>query len=558
MANVTVIGIGAMGGGMARALLDSSVCKTVTGFDQSASLVRAFHQDSQAAKKSLGTEQPTSLRDAVTADTDVVVLVLQTEAQCDLVCFGGTTEDDGEVTSPSDCLLSLLTSNHTSNTKHSCVILCSTVTPSWTKVAAQKFRKHEIHFVDSPMSGGPVRARAGDLTMMASGSQDCLDVAMPILLALGGKEENVHIIAGGPGMGSTVKAVHQLLAGVHIVVAAEALSLAAAAGLDVEQVYRIVNGAAGSSWMFRDRGHRMINNEDVVKSQLRIFVKDLDIVYNEAKRLNAPIPLASAALQQFIAGVGLGLGTDDDSKLVRVYENVTGVPVRGDGIQPQTEGNGVGDFWKMEDGTLEEIVEVGLEPRHKAVISNEYVRALRVEFPANDTTLAHQHAEDSLYFFLVDGLTVVNHVKGQCPMCDAMEFGEVRFGAHKSEHPLVHKITNKSDKVMFCIDAEILEQPPVTSITGLVADKHELIKTREKCRVYKLTLEPGESVNVTYPFFHLTVILEPSTIQKELAGPLQWNEETTLGDVAWREPIANMTKTNVGTTRYVEYIAEWR
>jgi hypothetical protein len=143
-------------------------------------------------------------------------------------------------------------------------------------------------------------------------------------------------------------------------------------------------------------------------------------------------------------------------------------------------------------------------------------------------------------------------------MCDAMEFGEVRFGAHKSEKPLVHKITNKSSTQMFCIDAEILQQPPITSVTGLIAEKHELVKTRDKCRVYRLTLEPGESVEVSYPFFHLTVVLEPSTIQKELAGPLQWIETAALGDVAWKEPIANMKKTNIGSSRHVEYIAEWR
>ena len=543
--HVTVIGIGAMGGAMARALLDSSVCHTVTGFDQTASLVQSFHQDAQTVHKAAREEPPTTLSQAVTNSTDFIVLVLLNEQQCESVCFGTTQHGDS--------LLSQVKASESSTQR--CIIMCSTVTPEWARRAAQTFQEHNISFVDCPMSGGPVRARAGDLTMMASGNDRSLGMAMPVLIAMGG--QNVHVIAGGAGKGSTVKAIHQLLAGVHIAAAAEAMALAAKAGLDVEQVYRIVNGAAGASWMFQDRGQRMMQENPPVKSQLKIFVKDLDIVYSEAKRLSAPTPMASVALQQFVSGVGLGLGNEDDSKLVRVYESVTGASVCS---KQQCIGENMGDMWKMEDGTMEEIVEVGLEPRHKTVISNEYVRALRVEFPANDTTLAHRHAEDSLYFFLVNGLNVVNHVQGQCPMCDTMEFGEVRFGAHKSEKPLVHKITNMSGKMMFCIDAEVLHRPPITSVTGLLAEKHELIKTRDKCRVYRLTLEPDESVEVSYPFFHLTVVLEPSTIEKGLAEQFVcvWTETTSLGDVAWKEPTARMTKKNVGTSRYIEYIAEWR
>jgi 3-hydroxyisobutyrate dehydrogenase-like beta-hydroxyacid dehydrogenase len=103
--------------------------------------------------------------------------------------------------------------------------------------------------------------------------------------------------------------------------------MGAKAGIDVEQLYRIVNGAAGASWMFTDRGKRMLSEDTEVKSALAIFVKDLDIVYAEAKKLACPIPVASAALQQFISGQSLGLGRLDDSQVVKVYENITKVPV---------------------------------------------------------------------------------------------------------------------------------------------------------------------------------------------------------------------------------------
>jgi hypothetical protein len=346
------------------------------------------------------------------------------------------------------------------------------------------------------------------------------------------------------------------------VAAAEALSLAAVAGIDVQQLFRIVNGAAGASWMFRDRGERMIQSSSEIKSMLDIFVKDLDIVYAESKRLKAPTPMASTALQQFISGQGLGLGRQDDSQVVQVYENVTGAKVHASNPSSSTyknEGSNVGDFWNIE-GQLEEILEVGLEPRHQVVLQNEFVRALRVAFPPNDTTLAHRHAEDSLYFYLVPDLEVVNHIQGFSPCCDSMELGEVRYGTHKTEKPLVHKITNKTNTELLCIDAEILLQPPVTSPFPLVAEHHELIKSRDKCRVYKLSLEPGESVTVGYPFFHFTVVLHGGTkIEKEMGGGrLRWTETLQRGDVAWREPIVDQVKkTNTGTTTYTEFIAEW-
>ena len=155
-------------------------------------------------------------------------------------------------------------------------------------------------------------------------------------------------------------------------------------------------------------------------------------------------------------------------------------------------------------------------------------------------------------------LNVVNHVKGDAPACDCMEFGEVRYGTHKTDKPLVHKITNKTNQLMLCIDAEVLKQPPVTAAIPLFADKHELIKTRDKCRIYKLTLEPGESVTVAYPFFHCTVVLRPGTVEKETGGCIRWTETSELGDVAWKEPVAELKKTNIGSRTFVEFIAEWR
>lgn len=371
-------------------------------------------------------------------------------------------------------------------------------------------------------------------------------------------------------MGSTVKMIHQILAGVHVVVAAEAMAMASKAGLDVRQFYDIVcGGAAGNSWMFVDRGRRMMMMEEEetkeVKSALDIMVKDLDIVCREAKRLGMPVPMSSMALQQFMGGVGMGLGRRDDSNVVRVYETLGGVSVGKSCCSApaaSNEGDNVGDYWVLPNGTKETILEVADEDRHNLVLSNEYTRVLKVKFPPKDTTWAHRHAQDSLYFFLVEGgLNVINHVKGSDPQCDCMDFGEVRYGTHKSDKPLVHKITNMSEVDMFCIDAEVLKSPPVTCPMPLVAEFHELIKTRDKCRVYKLTLEPGQSVNVSYPFFYLSVVLKGSKIKIGIGKDphsVTWEKDTSIGDEEWCTPTLDMTIENIGNTSFEQFIAEWR
>ena len=589
--HITVIGLGAMGGGITRALLNSSVSQTVTGYDRDVALVNTFHAESlqvgkghlakKPSKSELITENlsepPSSLDEAIFVDTDFVILVLLNEKQCDDVCFGINNSenhmtiqtDEAPLPTSRDNLISILPNG-------CCVVCCSTVSPGWAKAASEKFRQmaraHNnrcISFLDCPISGGPTRARMGTLTVMPSSDEMIsIEKAMPLLSAMSkmsATEGGIHIIDGGAGMGSMVKMVHQLLAGIHICAAAEALALAAKAGLDVQQVYEIVNDAAGASWMFKDRGQRMIiRNESEVKSALAIFVKDLDIVNNEAKRLHSPIPLANTALQQFISGQSLGLSNCDDSAVIRVYEKSNGTEVGSTSTTFLSDDvDNRCDKWVMDDGSVEAIVDVGNEPRHSVVLHNEYVRVLRVMFPPNDTTLAHRHLEDSIYFFLVelDGggrLSVVNHVQGRTPCCDFLDFGEVRYGAHKTENPLVHKITNKSEQDMLCIDAEILRRPPVTAVVPLLADKHVLIKTRDKFRVYKLRLEPCEEITVTYSFFHLSVTIRGGTLEYESGNWIRWTETKKLSDVEWNVPVCNMKVTNVGLTSFEQFIVEWR
>lgn len=595
---ISVIGLGAMGGGIARNLLHSNICQTIIGYDVSQSLVDTFYNETIIMNKQYSKTSPTtsSLSDSISNQTQFVILVLQNEIQCELICFGNIGVNNNNIVNDTNN-----TSNNTQNnkndinvinlltllSKNSCVILCSTVSPTWATKASCIFEENNIYFIDCPISGGPIRARDGELTLLSSANEISYNAILKneytkSIFEVMSKKDQWYIIEGNAGNGSMVKMVHQLLAGVHIVVAAEALALAAKAGLDVYQFYNIVNGAAGASWMFNDRGLRMMETDDnvEVRSYLEIFIKDLDIVYQEAKKLNSPIPIALTALQQFMNAASLGYNRYDDSYVKKCYEQITGVPIQksnNDKIIIEKELDKVLDisptgkvdtneYWVMDDGTNEVIVEVGNEPRHHIILQNKYIRAIRVQFPPNDTTLAHKHLQDSIYFFLVpDGLNVINHVKGLQPICDCFGYGEVRYGAHKSEQPLIHKITNQSNTMMHCIDAEILCQPPIISPIPLIAQYHECIKIRSNCRIYKLTLLPGQYVETNYIFFHCTVVIQGSTIKKSIpsnsgsdrSSTITWTEEYNIGDFDWKEPIMNIQKTNVGTTTYIEYIAEW-
>ncbi len=242
---------------MARSLLRSPAVSSVSGYDLSRDLASSFHSDASAAGKARPPSLPPhpsayALGDFVDRCTDVSLVVLVDESQCQSTCFGG----GGGVASGGG-VVDLLSAMR----EGSIVIVSSTVSASWCAYAASRFAERGIRFVDCPVSGGPVRALAGDLTIMASGPaagddvgggcggktsplSSALSAVDPLLRAVG---REVHVVPGGVGMGSTAKMVHQLLAGVHLVAAAEALALAARAGLDVRQVYDIVGGAAGSS-----------------------------------------------------------------------------------------------------------------------------------------------------------------------------------------------------------------------------------------------------------------------------------------------------------------------
>lgn len=198
------------------------------------------------------------------------------------------------------------------------VIVTSTVGPDAVRSLASELQDGGLRLLDAPVSGNFRRAGAGELLILIGGPDELLAEARPLLDALGN-----NVVPCGPevGDGQKVKLVNQLLCGVHIAAAAEALAYAGRLGIDPRAAYEAIRHGAAASFMLEDRGQRMLAREfDPPRSSIDIFVKDMGLVVGAGEGAGAMMPLAEAARRSFQAGAERGLGHEDDSGVVRVYE----------------------------------------------------------------------------------------------------------------------------------------------------------------------------------------------------------------------------------------------
>ena len=150
--------------------------------------------------------------------------------------------------------------------------------------------------------------------------------AEPIFEAIASK---VYRLGAEPGAGSAFKMINQLLAGVHIAAACEAIAFAKKLGLDLAKVYEVITASAGNSWMFENRVPHILDNDYTPKSAVAIFTKDLGIVSDMARAASFPTPLAASALQMFLMTAASGMGRDDDASVARLYAKIAGVELDG-------------------------------------------------------------------------------------------------------------------------------------------------------------------------------------------------------------------------------------
>ncbi|MFK7754280.1 MAG: L-threonate dehydrogenase [Sedimentitalea sp.] len=285
MSKIAVFGLGAMGYGVASSVLRAG--HTTYGFDIVPAQMTRFQSEGGASG---------AIED-VAADLDVLVVVVLNAAQTESVLFG----DAGAVPKLR---------------KGAVVVACATVPPEFARQMEAQCADHGVFYLDAPISGGAAKAASGQLSVMAAGTPDAFDAAQPMLDAAA---ETVFRLGEAAGAGSAMKAVNQLLAGVHIATMAEALTFGMTQGVQPEKFVEVISKCAGTSWMLENRAPHIVNGDYTPLSSVNIWPKDLGIVLDIAKSAQFSAPITAAAMQQFMAAAGMGLGGEDDAAVAKVY-----------------------------------------------------------------------------------------------------------------------------------------------------------------------------------------------------------------------------------------------
>lgn len=288
---VGVIGLGSMGFGIASSLKRAGF--EVVGFDVNRAAVAQFEREG-----GLGVRSPAEASTGAAVVFSVVVNAAQTEA----VLFGA----DG-------CAAAMA--------EQSVFASCATMSPADARELAKRTESGGKLYLDAPISGGAQRAATGELTVLASGSPVAFKAARPCLAALAAK---VFELGAEPGTAAAFKMINQLLAGVHIAAAAEAIAMARKLGLDARQVYDVITVSAGNSWMFQDRIQHVLDDDYRPRSAVGIFVKDLGIIMDMAREQKIAAPIAATALQMFLMTAAAGMDKDDDASVARLYAQLMG------------------------------------------------------------------------------------------------------------------------------------------------------------------------------------------------------------------------------------------
>lgn len=205
----------------------------------------------------------------------------------------------------------------------SLVIDCSTISPNATKEIAAKLQEKGAHMLDAPVSGGSEGAAKGTLSIMVGGDAAQVERAMPVLQAMG--KTITHV--GEQGSGQMAKLVNQILVVVTMQAVGEALLLAQAGGLDLEQTLAAVGGGAAGSWMLNNRGPQVIRRDWQPGFTIDLQQKDLRLVLEAADQLGIPLPATAQVFQYYRALQQLGLGGEGNHALVKALERLAGIEI---------------------------------------------------------------------------------------------------------------------------------------------------------------------------------------------------------------------------------------
>ena len=292
---IGLVGLGAMGMGMAKSLRRA-------GYDVQVFDVRREVAEVFAAEGGVACSSPAALA----AACEVLISVVVNAAQTESLLFG---EDGAAAAMKSGSVF----------------VMCSTVDPGWSIALEKRLAEKGILYLDAPISGGAAKAAKGEITMMTSGHPDAYAKVGGALDAMAAK---VYRLGPAAGNGSKVKIINQLLAGVHIAAAAEAMALGVRQGVDPASLYEVITHSAGNSWMFENRMAHVLAGDYTPLSAVDIFVKDLGLVLDTARASKFPLPLASTAHQMFLQAASAGFGREDDSAVIKIFPGIE-LPGRG-------------------------------------------------------------------------------------------------------------------------------------------------------------------------------------------------------------------------------------
>jgi L-threonate 2-dehydrogenase len=295
---VGVVGVGQMGMAVAKRLLERGY----------AVHTRDIRPEADAEARESGAAVCDSPA-ALAAACGVVITLVVNEAQTEEVVFG--PRGIAETLAP-ECVL----------------MLSSTVSPTFVESVAARLGERGLLMLDAPMSGGPARARAGTISMMIAGAEIALERARDVLETI---SDARFRMSERPGDGARMKLVNNMLAGVNLAGACEAMTLGIRLGLDPQRVFDVVLASSGGSWIFGDRMPRVLSGDYRPRAATTLLTKDVSLALGAARDAGFPAPVAAAALQVYLATVALGYGAEDDAALVKFYQALTGIalPKRG-------------------------------------------------------------------------------------------------------------------------------------------------------------------------------------------------------------------------------------
>jgi len=294
---IAVIGLGSMGFGIAESLIRAR--HEVAGYDVRPEVTARF------AAGHGGRLRCAASPAEVAAGAGIIVVVVVNADQTAAVLLG----EDGAVSAAP---------------RGAVVVSCATMAPERARKLAREVTARSLLFLDAPISGGAQRAREGALTVLVSGSEAAFTAAAQALDAIAAK---LYRLGCEPSIGSSFKIVNQLLVGVHIAAACEAIALAKQLGLDIAKVYEVIKASAGNSWMFKNRVPHILEGGYSPRSATSIFTKDLGIVVDIERAGTFPAPLSSAALQLFLMTAAAGMAHDDGASVVRLFARIAGLEV---------------------------------------------------------------------------------------------------------------------------------------------------------------------------------------------------------------------------------------